>query len=292
MQSQMRFLGENKEYIKAIGITVMHDLIENDFPMHTHDFYETFIILGGSAKHVQGNTHYTLSKGDVFSIKGDIAHGFVDVHDMDIINLEYIPGFFERPYSEIRSIPGFDAMFLVLPELLAKIDNVPTLKLDDKGIEYVKAVSDFLIDLQKQGDPSCHPVLRMNFEALIGYLATQYDSNSPLSSVNALSHVMSFIEKNISQPITIKDIANDAFLSPRQLQRLFQKYYKQTPMQYLQDMRMRNALTMLLKQKVSISEAARHNGFDDASYFTRVFHAYYGITPRDAVRLIYKGLGS
>lgn len=54
------------------------------------------------------------------------------------------------------------------------------------------------------------------------------------------------------------DIANSTFLSPRQLEQLFQAYYEESPIKYLQKMRMKKALTLLVRQETSVASAARH----------------------------------
>lgn len=226
------FLGVNEVNISTIGVSVNHSMVYTDFPLHDHDFNETFIIVSGTATHVLGEWEYPLSRGDVFAIKGDAAHGFKNVQALEIITLMYDPGFFQQPYLEIRSIPGFDPFFLVEPELRLLQDYSPMLKLDDRALAYM--------------------------------------------------------ELHLAESIRLADIAGSAFLSPRQLERLFQEYYKESPMKYLQKMRLKKALTLLVRQEASVASAARQSGFEDISYFTRVFRATYGITPTAARRHISK----
>lgn len=283
------FLGVNEVNISTIGVSVNHSMVYTDFPLHDHDFNETFIIVSGTATHVLGEWEYPLSRGDVFAIKGDAAHGFKNVQALEIINLMYDPGFFQQPYLEIRSIPGFDPFFLVEPELRLLQDYSPMLKLDDRALNHVVSMTDFMLEQQQRGSESLYPVLRMNFAALVSYLATQYDAcGERASQVSALSRALAYMELHLAEPIRLADIAGSAFLSPRQLERLFQEYYKESPMKYLQKMRLKKALTLLVRQEASVASAARQSGFEDISYFTRVFRATYGITPTAARRHISK----
>lgn len=57
-------------------------------------------------------------------------------------------------------------------------------------------------------------------------------------------------------------------------------------MKYLQTMRLKKALMLLVRQGETVAFAARQCGFEDASYFTRVFRAAYGITPSAARKLL------
>ena len=283
------YLSENEKFLNRIGINVMHNSIYTDFPMHTHDFNETFIIVSGSATHVQGEWEYPLSRGDVFAIKGDEVHGFREVHSLDIINLMYDPGFFSQPYLEIRAIPGFDPLFLIEPRIRMNRDYAPALRLDDAALQYVIMMSDFILEQQRRDSEALDPVLRMNFTALVSYLATQYDvQRGKASRVSTLSRALAFMESHMDQPIRLTDIADSVFLSTRQLERLFNEYCGETPMKYLQHMRLKNALTLLVHQNLGVAAASRQSGFEDVAYFTRVFRATYGITPSAARKHILK----
>ena len=270
-----------------IGIRVTRDIVREDFPLHTHDFHETFIIVSGSADHVLGGHAYPLHRGDVFAIKGDTAHGFQNVRNLDIINLMYKPDFFDRPYLEIRSIPGFDAFFLIEPEIRLLREDSPMLRLEDKALDYVVTMSDFILEQQARNSEALYPVIRMHFTALVSYLATQYDvGGRKAPQVSALSRALAFMERNLEKPIRLSDVADSVFLSPRQLERLFYACYQESPMKHLQTMRLKKALMLLVRQGETVASAARQCGFEDASYFTRVFRAAYGITPSAARKLL------
>lgn len=270
-------------YISAIGAKAMRGLISEDFPLHSHDYYETFIIVSGNATHIQGEFVYPLNRGDVFAIKGNAAHGFRDVKGLDIINLMYSPGFFDQQYSEVRAIPGFDDFFLVEPEIRLQTDYTPVLKLNDSEMKYVMMMTDFICEQQERQLASLFPLLRMNFRALVSYLATLYETQrSTQPQEYALSRILAYMEQHIAEPIQLENISSSVYISSRQLQRLFKRYFCVSPMKYLQRMRLKRALTLLINQDISITDAAAQSGFDDVSYFTRIFHLTYGITPNAA----------
>lgn len=284
-ESIRKFLTSDSERrgLVATGVYVTHSRVENDFEMHTHDFSETFIIVSGSAAHVQGGQKYPLCPGDVFTIMGDTAHGFADVRDMDIINLQYNPGFFEQTYSEIRSIPGFDPLFLVEPAIRLHRACAPALRLNEAALSHVVMMADFIIEQQKGGSAGLYPVIRMNAMALASYLAAQYDvQRDSLSQIAALSRALAYMEQHLAEPVRIADIAQSAFMSVRQLERLFIRFYAESPMKHLQQMRMKNALTLLVRRNESVASAAVRSGFEDPSYFARMFRKVYGISPSAA----------
>lgn len=52
-----------------------------------------------------------------------------------------------------------------------------------------------------------------------------------------------------------------------------------TPNEYLQNIRLKKAAELLLDDRLTIAEVAYKTGFEDPSYFSRVFKSHYGITP-------------
>lgn len=283
------FFDPSTSNISTVGVSVAHFVMDKDVPLHNHDYNETFIILSGSATHVLGDWEYPLQRGDFLAVKGDIAHGFRNVHNLEIISLFYDRSFFRQAYREIRSIPGFVSFFLIEPEIRMLRNYSPMLKLDDQALNYVISMTDFMLEQQKRGNEALYPVLRMNFAALVSYLATQYDTSGGKSvQVPVLSQALAYMELHLADRIQLSDIADSVFLSPRQLERLFQKYLDESPMKQLQKMRLEKALTLLVEQNATVASAARQCGYEDMSYFTRVFRAAYGITPSAAHRHISK----
>ena len=73
------YLSSNEGDLDSLGLNVKRAIIDEDFPLHTHDFSETFIIVSGTVTHVLGEWEYPVKRGDVYAIKGNIPHGFKNV---------------------------------------------------------------------------------------------------------------------------------------------------------------------------------------------------------------------
>lgn len=78
-----------------------------------------------------------------------------------------------------------------------------------------------------------------------------------------------------------EQIAADAGLSVRNLSRLFQKYMKMSISQYIMESRLKLAANMVLLPNLRINEIADKCGFGSSIYLTRIFKAYYKMTPRE-----------
>ena len=95
-----------------------------------------------------------------------------------------------------------------------------------------------------------------------------------------VAHVDQLITRNIAKTeFTACTIAQVLALSRAQLDRRIKRLTGKTPSAYLLDRRMTYARELLLTTKMPIAEIAVACGFEDTSYFTRVFKQHYGTTP-------------
>lgn len=94
----------------------------------------------------------------------------------------------------------------------------------------------------------------------------------------AVSHAKKWIEKNLSEPITLKDLAHAIGVSPAWLKRSFKQSVGIPPLSYIHRQKL-SAAQRLLERGVSVTETAVELGFSSSQYFSVVFRRYLGITP-------------
>ncbi len=90
-----------------------------------------------------------------------------------------------------------------------------------------------------------------------------------------------YIRHHFREKITIRDIGETVHLSDSYLSHIFSDTFGRTITEYLTFVRIEYAKTQLAIPGLSISEVALDSGFEDVSYFSRVFKKSEGITPRD-----------
>ncbi len=95
------------------------------------------------------------------------------------------------------------------------------------------------------------------------------------------------IKADFQDPLDIQEIARHAGISSSYLRSLFIAHFGQSPMQYLQSIRMAHARELLLNQYWNVAEVATRCGYDDANYFSRLFRKIHHQSPgeyREIVR--------
>ena len=95
-------------------------------------------------------------------------------------------------------------------------------------------------------------------------------------------HIDQLIARNIGKnDVTASTIAQVMHLSRFQLDRRMKQLAGKTATAYLFDRRMTYARELLLTTDMPIAEVAMACGFEDISYFTRVFRGHYQNTPSE-----------
>ena len=95
-----------------------------------------------------------------------------------------------------------------------------------------------------------------------------------------MKNVLKYIENNYMQKITIGDIAAAVGFSESHFMRYFKETMGTSFVEYLRDYRLTIASRLLTSSDSSILNIAAETGFENLSYFNRVFKEKYKMTPR------------
>ncbi len=87
-----------------------------------------------------------------------------------------------------------------------------------------------------------------------------------------------FIDSHYADPIDLDNIADEAFFSKFHFIREFRKIYRNTPHQYLIQVRIEKARE-LLQAGIPVTHACYEVGFESVSSFSRLFNRMTGLTP-------------
>lgn len=105
-------------------------------------------------------------------------------------------------------------------------------------------------------------------------LLTQRDHSDSL-----VRRAQQWLQSNMSNDLRISELAEALAVSDRTLIRRFRAALDQTPLNYLQDLRLESARVLLETSALSVEKIAGQVGYGDTSSFTRLFRQRIGMSP-------------
>jgi AraC-like DNA-binding protein len=87
------------------------------------------------------------------------------------------------------------------------------------------------------------------------------------------------LDHGYDTPITIEQLSREVALSPYYLIRVFRRFYRQTPHQYLVQQRIARAKELLRNTDLSITEICMAVGFESLGSFSTLFRKVAGVSP-------------
>jgi transcriptional regulator GlxA family with amidase domain len=92
--------------------------------------------------------------------------------------------------------------------------------------------------------------------------------------------IIELMEANLSEPLSLIDIADEATLSRRQIERLFRHEMGRSPARYYLEIRLDRARHLLIQSSLPVVEVAVACGFVSASHFSKCYREIYGRSPQ------------
>lgn len=240
------------------------------FQLHIHSSYEIYMFLEGDSKYIVEENVYSLEPGDVIIIRKNMLHRVY--HNSDarysriVFNID--PEFFEvcgcKEYEKQFTSPR--------PGTGNKIDAEIVRK---------SGLYDIFVRLEKYSDSFKNiytPVVRSLLVEML-YIIDSIDSFSKGDTGDArLKSIISYINLNFADDITLHDIEKKFFISKYHLCHIFPRATGLTVHQYITNKRLAMA-DDLIKNGTSISEAAEKSGFNSYSSFYRAYVAEFKRPP-------------
>jgi AraC family L-rhamnose operon transcriptional activator RhaR/AraC family L-rhamnose operon regulatory protein RhaS len=249
---------------------------------HRHEFHELVVLLGGGGTHVTDHGNYRIEAGDVFMIRGDMTHTYADVHEMALVNILFQPRRLGLPLHLLNDLPGYHLLFRVEPRLRRAGRFRHRLKLtEDELAEAATQIASLEEELEVRRE-GYRFMACMRLMHLLGYLSrcyskTEVPEEKPLMR---LGEVLSFMERNLAEPITVERLASIASMSTSTLTRRFRRVVHRSPIEHLLRLRVDRACRLLHNPDLNITQVAMRCGFTDSNYFSRQFKAIAGRSPR------------
>lgn len=148
------------------------------------------------------------------------------------------------------------------------------------------ASTDFALHVIRSmhGDSLANAAARYLFHQSLRPQGTSQNPGSvePLGSTapHALKQAIKLMEENLEDALSIPQICKRIRLSQRQLDRLFARFVRKSPVLYYRDIRLDRARGLVTQTDMRLSEIAVASGFSSQAHFSRAYRERFGLAPR------------
>lgn len=244
---------------------------------HHHTECELSLVVAGSGTYYVCGTEYSFSSGDMFLFGSNEAHCITDVTTpLNLLNIQFEPcilwenpdtvellTLFNMRNNQFRN--QFSKDDTILQNLILKIEK----ELSEKNSGYIIEIKHLL------------------FSSLIHIIRTydyvkknnQYKFHNP--STEKLKDAMSYIDNNLENKITLKEIASAACMAETYFSSVFKKFNGISPWEYITIKRVERAIYLIKNTNMTKLEIAEKCGFSSSSNFYKTFYHITGKKPSD-----------
>lgn len=245
--------------------------IAEGYEAHWHSQMELHYIESGTMHCVIGSTPVEANAGDLLIINANELHFF----------------------------SPSDAVFICLhvPEDFFSVMNVSGIRFQTllRGSGQVKRLFEEMTARMAMVSPGDGFFIVSRIYALFAFLidspqAYRLSSREAARTANrdaAFRQILTTMRTHYAEDLSTAELAQSVFLSEAYFCRYFRSYTGESPLRYLQRLRMNKAAERLRNTEESITDIAQAVGYADSNYFSRIFRSFFGQSPaayRDACR--------
>lgn len=257
------------------------DWQEDSVPLHWHEALEAGFITAGQVTMYVGKEKITLNEGDGFFINSGIPHAFLRsetgpsrqcslVFNPVLVGGRYDSVFWQRYVQPVLSALSMPWRGFCREEPWQR-----------SALEATKAAWQCC----SEAAPGHELDVRHHLTRLMDLLATHLPAENPTQARHIardnerIRTMLSFIQSHFAEELTIDQIAQSALISVSEALRCFHNTIGLTPIQYAKYYRVQRAAALLQNTDRKISRIGEECGFQEMSYFAKVFRAQMGVTP-------------
>lgn len=249
--------------------------------LHSHTFYEVLCCRNTcGAEYLVGSERYRLQKGDIIFVPPGVSHRpllpekMTEAYTRDVLwlSMEFI-GILKSIHS--GSFSG-------------TVRRSSLLRTAGTKWEYLSDLFRTGVQEAESAAPGWEGVVIGNTITLCTHLARAFFDHRDLSlhaeRPELLDRAMAYIEENLSQKITLSDVARYLYVSESTVSQTFRNKMGVSFHQCLTQRRL-IAAKQLIQEDVPLENVGIRVGFPDYSTFYRAFKKQFGISPRQYRKL-------
>ena len=251
------------------------------FPEHTHDYVEFVYMYHGTTTHVIDGTRVFLKEGDLLFMNQHAVQEILPAGKDDIaVNFMILPQFFD---SVLRTMdPEENSLRRFLISCLTEKNNgVNYLYFDAAGILPIQNLMENMIWIMLY-EPVNRRTQSQATMALLFLMLTGYTDKIHVSDSyeqNLMLQLLGYIDTHYKDA-SLASFSAEHGIDIYTMSRLIKRSTGRTFKSLLVEKRMNQAVYLLKNTKLAVTDIAYSVGYENTSYFHRIFREQTGTSPR------------
>lgn len=241
---------------------------------HIHPYYEIFYLVNGDCTFFINHDIYKLNKGDLVIVPEGELHK--STYPQRGFSEQYCLCFKDNNLEWLKDIIGGE---IVNTSLKMGVISIP-----EKRRDYVEALMKKMLFESKEQDILSAAFIKIGLiELLLFIIRCQRFEQNVIKEIDVdnqlMQQIATYIYNNYNQKITLEHMADKFHISKSYLSKKFKSVTGFGFKEYLVNVRIKNACTLLLDTNKSITDIAFECGFNDSNYFGDAFRHVKGMSP-------------
>lgn len=253
------------------------------FPAHKHNYIEMIYMCSGTTTHIiNSSSTLTLNTGELLLLNPDSTHEIFPAGMDDIaVNFIILPEFFDR------------VLIMLEEENVLRDFLIGSLRPDKNAAKYLHFQSVDILPVENlmenliwsllNSQPNRRNINQTTMGLLFLHLLNLTDKINMHDSSQYEQHliftVLKYIEDNYLTA-ELSEIARQLHIPAYSVSKIVKKHSGHTFKQLLQQKRLNQAAFLLSITTLPVEDIILLAGYDNTSYFHRIFKEYYHMTPR------------
>lgn len=281
MQGQGNTVNAKKLLSAGKLITVRPHTRFIHFPEHVHDYVEVVYMCAGQTTHIVNGKRIVLEQGDLLFLSQSASHEVCKAGVGDVaVNFIILPDFFSTALSAIGEDETPLRHFLV-DCLCGHNSEQGYLYFDISEVKPIQNLVENLLWTLIQETPNKRKVSQMTMALLFLQLTGQTEKLITGDREDAaIIKVLRYVETDyVSGRLT--ELAQMLHYDLSWLSREIKRKTGKTFTQLVQDKRLAQAAFLLRNTDKNVTDISFAVGYENVSYFYRIFASAYGMSPKD-----------
>lgn len=255
---------------KNIGISLQNI---NKTVRHVHNGIELLLVIRGSICVEIGKNKYSLSSNDIILINNNCIHNVSSNNDNLVIVLHVDSDFLnENANILLENSYECNSAAMELSELY-KLNYIRQL-LTQIMLLYFKKDSGYDFQIISK-------IYLLLNHIILNFKVSEIKKDLKISSDDRIERILNYIASNYTKDITLSKLADEEYLSVHYLSKIFKERTGTNFHKYLSDLRIENALKLLIETDMAINRIALSSGFPNIQSFNKDFQKRFNENPSD-----------